>query len=280
MKSTIILFCFLTLQLALFSQRDTTLTVYFDSNSAECSMLSRTEILSTMTSILENHDIIKTSIDGFCDDVASEGYNRKLSLKRALSLAEIVQFKMNSEDPEIIGRGEVQLIKNSGLITETQRRQNRKAEVTFTISTKVKAKTEATEPIEVKTPLVPSYLEGKLKVGDKIVLEGILFVGNRDLILAESLPHAKSLLNELKSHPHVSVQIQGHIYDPYYYDPDFKSPDSGNLSEKRAKKIYDYLINNGVDQSRLSYIGFEGKYPLGGDSKFDRRVEIEITNLD
>ena len=35
----------------------------------------------------------------------------------------------------------------------------------------------------------------------------------------------------------------------------------------------------GVDKKRMKYIGLKHLYPLGGDTKFDRRVEIEITNI-
>ncbi|WP_234424308.1 hypothetical protein [Aquimarina sp. Aq107] len=52
-----------------------------------------------------------------------------------------------------------------------------------------------------------------------------------------------------------------------------------NLSTRRAKKVYDFLISNGIDKERLSYIGFEGKFPLGTYPQYNRRVEIEITDI-
>ena len=38
-------------------------------------------------------------------------------------------------------------------------------------------------------------------------------------------------------------------------------------------------MKNGVARKRMKYVGLKHKYPLGGDQKFDRRVEIEITNI-
>ena len=57
------------------------------------------------------------------------------------------------------------------------------------------------------------------------------------------------------------------------------APGKRNLSFARARYIYEYLMKNGVAKKRMKYIGLKHKYPLGGDPKFDRRVEIEITNI-
>jgi len=50
-----------------------------------------------------------------------------------------------------------------------------------------------------------------------------------------------------------------------------------NLSVARAQYIYDYLARKGVDKRRMKYVGLRRKFPLGGDPKFDRRVEILVT---
>ena len=52
-----------------------------------------------------------------------------------------------------------------------------------------------------------------------------------------------------------------------------------NLSVARAKYIYDYLARKGVDKKRMKYVGLRRKFPLGGDPKYDRRVEILITYI-
>ena len=52
-----------------------------------------------------------------------------------------------------------------------------------------------------------------------------------------------------------------------------------NLSLARARYIYEYLMKSGVARKRMKYVGLKHKYPLGGDPKFDRRVEIEITYI-
>jgi hypothetical protein len=55
------------------------------------------------------------------------------------------------------------------------------------------------------------------------------------------------------------------------------------LSIARAKAVYDYLSNNGVDTSRISYRGFSNTNPLVQEidaqtEQKNRRVEIVILN--
>ncbi len=50
-----------------------------------------------------------------------------------------------------------------------------------------------------------------------------------------------------------------------------------NLSLARAKYVYEYLAKKGVSKKRMKYVGMRRKFPLGGDPKYDRRVELLIT---
>ncbi len=263
------------------AQLDTTLVVYFQTDSFHLSDSSRLQFSEVLEELEKSNDILKVKIIAYCDDVGSQPYNLQLSEKRANTLKELVGITLISVACEAKGAGEIQFVKN-GIIKELQRQENRKAEIKITLAPHVveaKAQELFIDEEEAKEP-VPEYLNQELAVGDKIVLDGILFVGNKDIILAESFDNRKALLDQLNAFPNVSVQIQGHIYDPCYYSSDCISPYTNNLSERRAKSIYNYLIESGIDKERLSYIGFEGKYPLNGDPKNDRRVEIEIIGLD
>ncbi len=48
----------------------------------------------------------------------------------------------------------------------------------------------------------------------------------------------------------------------------------------RALQIYKYFKANGIDESRMEYVGLGGQFPLGGDVMYDRRVEIEIKKIE
>ena len=54
----------------------------------------------------------------------------------------------------------------------------------------------------------------------------------------------------LKSNFYLSIEVGGHT--------DSKGTQSYNLtlSDQRAKNVYDYLVNQGVDTSQLSYKGY------------------------
>ena len=52
-----------------------------------------------------------------------------------------------------------------------------------------------------------------------------------------------------------------------------------NLSVARAKAVYDFLAKKGVRRSRMRYVGQKRKFPLGGEPAFDRRVEIQVTEI-
>ena len=75
--------------------------------------------------------------------------------------------------------------------------------------------------------------------------------------------------------------IQGNVcctqYTRYAIDRKTKKR---NLSEARAEYVYDYFAKKGVNKKRMRHLGLRRKFPLGGESKFDRRVEIVITYVD
>jgi outer membrane protein OmpA-like peptidoglycan-associated protein len=53
------------------------------------------------------------------------------------------------------------------------------------------------------------------------------------------------------------------------------------LSEKRAKSVYDYLLSQGVGQSQLSFKGYGKQIPIGDNStaegrETNRRTELKV----
>ena len=73
----------------------------------------------------------------------------------------------------------------------------------------------------------------------------------------------------------VKMEIKGHTDN--VGNPDFNM----NLSKERAKAVYDYLVEHGVSESRLSYTYYGMTRPLGSNDTdegrtMNRRVEFEI----
>lgn len=115
-------------------------------------------------------------------------------------------------------------------------------------------------------------------VGDKIILdEKVHFAVNMAVIRRLSYPLLGRVAKLLSEHPdYVHIEVQGHA--------DKKGDAERNrlLSEQRAKAVMEFLVEAGIDASRLSYKGFGEDFPiLDKDTEWalfmNRRVEFKIT---
>ena len=140
--------------------------------------------------------------------------------------------------------------------------------------------------LETPKDSVPPQAKKKieeLNKGESVAIEGLSFVPGRHLILESAVPVLQKLLKTMKDNPKLKIEIQGHVCctdgpeDGLDYDTREK-----NLSEARAKAIYDYLLAKGISDKRLSYKGFGHSKPkeLIEDTptkeQTNRRVEIMI----
>jgi outer membrane protein OmpA-like peptidoglycan-associated protein len=125
----------------------------------------------------------------------------------------------------------------------------------------------------------------RIVVGRNVIFDNILFFGNEARLLPESNPVLESLAETMKKNPKLVIEIQGHVNCPTTWEAcdDKKMEDYNNtLSVNRAKEVYDYLIESGIDPSRLSYKGFGASRMIYPDArseekmKLNRRVEIVI----
>ncbi|MBR1627184.1 MAG: OmpA family protein [Bacteroidales bacterium] len=115
-------------------------------------------------------------------------------------------------------------------------------------------------------------------VGSTIVLENIFFDFDKSVLLPQSYVALLKLKNLLNEHPNMKILLAGHT--------DNKGKDKYNekLSESRAKAVYDYLVERGIDKKRVKYAGFGAKHPIA-DNKTEegraknRRVEFTITDI-
>ena len=186
-----------------------------------------------------------------------------MSLKRANHVKELL-IKLSIKKSIITkteGKGEVQL-DNASSNSNKQRTHNRRVTINlyFTNNTS------------------KTVISNDLIVGEKILLENILFEGGRHVLLPSSISSLENLVDTLKKFSKYSFIVQGHVCCGAT-EEDGKDFDTGllNLSEARAKTIYDYLIKNGVSAIRLTFEGLKNKYPTGKGPKFDRRVELKIS---
>jgi outer membrane protein OmpA-like peptidoglycan-associated protein len=127
----------------------------------------------------------------------------------------------------------------------------------------------ANQPYQLLVPLK------KIEAGGMVILKNIFFETNKFNLLAESKAELQELINFLTQNPTLTIEIGGHT--------DNVGDEKLNqmLSENRAKSVYNYLIENKIAASRLTYKGFGKTSPVAVNTtdegrQQNRRTEFKI----
>lgn len=269
-----ITFILLLVSQLLLAQKAMKHEVYFETDQYEIPPTEHYRLLLFLSEI-ETLDIQKVSIYGFTDDRGSDSYNLVLSQNRADAIKTI--FSNNEFDESIItnvdGKGEVllKLVKEEDI--HKIRGLNRKVEIIVQPYNPPRV-----QKVAEKKPKVEDIIKGELKAGDKFTLDNILFKTGYSKLLPESKPTLENIAQALLEREDIYFTIQGHVCcTKNSRDAIDRKTKKRNLSVARAKFIYDYLAKKGVSTRRMKYVGMRRKFPLGGEPKFDRRVEILVT---
>jgi OOP family OmpA-OmpF porin len=110
-----------------------------------------------------------------------------------------------------------------------------------------------------------------------ITLEGVTFEYNSAKLKPESRSALDAVATDLKKYPRLKIELQGHT--------DSAGPDAYNLklSQQRADSVRNYLVDQGVPESRLTSKGYGESQPIA-DNKTDdgralnRRVVMSVTD--
>lgn len=271
MKTTILVFFLITQ--SVLAQKELIHEVYFDTGKSEVPETEHSRLLLFLSEI-ESLDIEKISIYGFCDDRGSDNYNMKLSQDRANSIKTI--FSNNEFDESIItnvdGKGEIllKLVKEENV--EKIRGLNRKVQII------VKPVFPPKPVVETKKKDAAEVLKGEIKAGDNVILDNILFKTGYSYLMPESVKTLENITKVMVERKDIYFTIQGHVCcTQNSRDALDRKTKQRNLSVARAKYIYDYMAKKGVDKKRMKFVGMRRKFPLGGEPKYDRRVEILVT---
>jgi outer membrane protein OmpA-like peptidoglycan-associated protein len=113
-------------------------------------------------------------------------------------------------------------------------------------------------------------------IEEKFVLRGANFESGSAALTPDSYVIMDAVARSLEAYPEVRVEIRGHT--------DSQGPASFNLelSQKRAETVRQYLINAGIDPSRLVAIGVGEEEPVASNSTPDGRLQnrrIEFRRL-
>ncbi|MBC7388895.1 MAG: OmpA family protein [Opitutaceae bacterium] len=140
------------------------------------------------------------------------------------------------------------------------------------------------ENVNINSPEVifaedKSFKMQHIKPGNSLVLNNIFFDLNKYDLKNESLPELDKLLDFMKKHPHVHIEVSGHT--------DSAGKDSYNikLSKKRAKSVRDYLIARDIPKKNFRIKGFGESKPVASNAteegrKLNRRTECLIYDMD
>lgn len=113
--------------------------------------------------------------------------------------------------------------------------------------------------------------------GKSMQIDEIEFVPGSSEFLSTSEPKLRRLKDFLALNSAVKVEIQGHVH------ASGENTFAGQkLSEARAKRVVNYLVENGIDKGRLTAVGLGNTKPIYPDAKFayeeqaNRRVEVKV----
>lgn len=237
----------------------TKVLVYF--KTAESSLLpAASHTLDSLALVLKKAGRYRLTINGYCDSTGLHPDNISLGWHRANSVFEYLNSHGISAD-SMVRNGYAEANPAARGNDARSLAKNRRAEILISTAFGNSAGFDAGMPLS------------KLQVGQKLVLKNLNFVGGKAVLLPESEPTLKGLLAYLLANPSLEIKINGHVC-------------CGNdmlLSIGRAKFVYEYLINNGIKEKRLSYEGFSNKYPIAANdlvdeqaARLNRRVEVVI----
>ena len=134
---------------------------------------------------------------------------------------------------------------------------------------------ETRKPDGEESPELKFIRESDLKVGRKISFHNIIFLQSTPTILERSAPALEELAYIMQQNPTLEIRVEGHT------DNVGDSDKNMELSVQRAEAIKKYLVDKGIDISRVQTKGYGPYSPITNNATEEqrarnRRVEIRI----
>lgn len=295
MKRILILLGLMMVGNILFAQvKNDTFSVYFDLDVPTLN----SKAAQFIDQLYTNKKINKRApiaIVGYADFLASEEYNNLLSQKRANNVKEYLKkFDLNLDEIRaVVGMGEVK--RKDTFQRKEGIAEDRRVDIVMEYEKAYKKKlmaergdvTVIMRPKQVAeippSTADPNFEIENIPVGKSYILKNILFPMGRHFPKQSSDADLQNLLEVMKENPNMIIAIEGHVCCISHVADAFDL-DSGqmDLSENRARFIYEYLKARGIDASRLSYKGYGKSKPIYANEEtqeqasINRRVEVRI----
>lgn len=250
-----------------------TLSIYFQLNKHQLTPYNTHKIDSLLyyNAIKSNQKIM---IVGYTDYIGTDDYNNELSKQRANSVGNYLS-SMSIDTNMIVmcvGKGEIK----RDIPLPKGYASDRRVDLILNYTQPTSTPNQSSIPIR-------SYDIAKVPIGKTFILRNIHFIAERHFMTDASKPELGHLYQTLVDNPTLKIRIEGHVCcivgAPDALDIDTKE---FALSLNRAKYIYDYLVDQGIDSTRLEYLGLGRKRPLipversEKDRAMNRRVEVRI----
>ena len=261
--------CFTLTGIAQSQQKTDTLNIFFDIGKS----VIDDNNAKLLDKIILEKNIASIHIYGYTDFLGDATSNQQLSRERSASVRDyLVRKGMN--------RKNIVLVKGEGIHANSAE-ENRQDLSDKGIQThRMTQVIYTTKPQTISTK--EKLSEKNLMVNSSIALENILFRGGTDEFLPESYSDLEILYETMQKHSTLKIEIQGHIC--CYGDGKIKETviKGRPLSFRRAEAVYNYLIEKGIDSTRMTTKGYGStrkRYPLEQneyEEAMNRRVEILI----
>lgn len=258
-------------------------TVYFDSDKSGISAESKKQI-DSFASVLVSSQSYSIVIWAYCDSDGSADYNILLSHRRAKAISDaLILNKIDSGLITLNALGEQDPLSDNS--TETGKAKNRRAQLAIIYQM---AEAKSGKNIEkgsngskvisrenIRKKDEADLSSAKLEVGQTLILKNLNFEGGTAVLLVESEPTLKELLKVMRDNPGLEIEIGGHVC----------CADDMPLSILRAQRVFNYLVNYGITESRMLFKGYSHDKPIAAEyneegRKANRRVEITILKTD
>lgn len=148
-------------------------------------------------------------------------------------------------------------------------------------SLKAKEIPEKTKAQEIARAFLDSLQNSS--VGQAIIIRRLNFEFGYHVMPTTDLPALEAVSAALKTQPALKLEIRGHVCcGDLGKDVFDKQTEQYDLSINRAKEVYDFLVDKGVDKTRISYAGYGMKQPMSypekgkNDQYRNRRIEFVI----
>jgi hypothetical protein len=123
----------------------------------------------------------------------------------------------------------------------------------------------------IVTCLIASALLADDRAAERSILEGVYFDRGSSVLKQSVLPYLHPILDEMKSDPSLRITIESHVDASGDQEKDL------NLTRNRAQTISNWLIAQGLDDSRVHPMGFGSTQSIDiNDGGTEKNTRIEI----